>query len=187
MALEHISKQPTSKGKELSLTAEQEKNCKVLYRKNEDNLYEFAGFYDPDIPDEDYPDGFIALCVNSVFGGIERLEKGTAVYNVIGSTHDPWNNIKNPSWIAIWEQQLKEKGHPNDKKCYVAGSAGIFCNNSIYGGHVVKQVQDTRPSPGVNGIVHIVPICNAHNNRSNINAMTISEDVYALVLNKYHE
>ncbi len=184
MALKHISMPDSPQGVNLALTAEQEENCKVLYKNIKDNLYEFAGFYNPEIPDEEYPDGLIAIPVRSVLKDVCRLKKGTKVWNVIGSTGDPWNG-KHANWIMIWESELRKKGIFPVIKCYVAGSANIRCNNIIYGGHIVLT-NNTSPPVGSNNTVYIVPICNAHNNRTNTNQMNISEDVWALLLNKYH-
>lgn len=185
MALKHISTPDSPQVVNLALTAEQEENCKVLYKNIKDNLYEFAGFYNPEIPDEEYPDGLIAISFGSVLRDIRCLRQGTKVWNVIGSTDDPWNG-KPANWIKIWENELRNKGIFPVIKCYVAGSADIKCNKPIYGGHMVLTSK-TSPEIGSNNTVYIVPICNAHNNRNNTRQMKISEDVWALVLDKYHE
>lgn len=178
--LKHISIPYTKNGLELNLTAEQEKNCRVLYKHVKDNLYEFAGFYDPEKKDADYPDGMLALPVGSVYGGNCILYAGTSVWNVVGSSGDPM--IEGKSWIDLW---VSKTG--GQKKCYVRGSAGGPCNKIIYGGHVVCQEHNTSPRHGSNGVVYIIPICNKHNNKSNTAKMIISENVAAVVLNKYHE
>lgn len=185
MALKHISLPYTLQGVKIALTAEQEETCKVLYKNTEGDLYEFAGFYNPDIPDKDYPDGLIALSVKSVLRDIRYLNSGTSVWNVVGSTGDPWYNNHHPNWIQIWEDELAAKGYPRGRKCYVEGSAGIPCNNSLCGGHMVLT-NNTSPQYGTDDAVYIVPICSAHNNWRNTNRMSISENVWALVLDKYH-
>lgn len=66
----------------------------ILYEKNESGIYEFAGFYDPDIPDEEYPDGMAAFTFRSVFVDTVTIYKGTSVWNVKGSSNDKWNGKK---------------------------------------------------------------------------------------------
>lgn len=186
MALKHLTPPHTLQGSELVLTDLQEETCKVLYKNIKDNLYEFAGFYDPEMPDEDYPDGLIALSIRSVLRDTEYLAQNTSVWNVVGSTGDTWYDNLHPNWIQIWEDVLKEKGHPHERKCYVNGNAGINCNTPLCGGHMVLT-NNTSPAYGSDNTVYIIPICNAHNNWRNANIMTVSEGVWALVLDKYHQ
>lgn len=178
--LKHISIPYTKNGLELNLTAEQEENCCVLYKHVKDDLYEFAGFYDPEKKDTDYPDGMLALPVRSVYSHNDTLYAGTKVWNVIGSTGDP--KVGGKSWIKLW----MEKTH-GQKKCYVKDSANIGCNGNIYGGHMVLNRNNVHPKYGANGVVYIIPICNAHNNTNNVAEMILSEDVEAVVLNRYLE
>lgn len=183
--LKHISMPYTQNGMELDLTAEQEKNCRVLYKYVNDDLYEFAGFYDPKKNDADYPDGMLELPLKSVWGGIRLIAAGTSVWNVVGSSHDPWNGNKNTNWVEIWEAEVARAGHPQEAKCYVSGSAGKRCCDDLCGGHMV-DTPNTCPDPGVDGIVFIIPICKAHNIWRNTKQMDVSEDIWALVLNRYH-
>lgn len=178
--LKHISMPYTQNGLELNLTAEQEENCRVLYKHVKDDLYEFAGFYAPKKKDADYPDGMLALPVRSVYSCNHILHAGTSVWNVIGSTRDP--KVDGKSWIQLW----MDKTH-GQKKCYVEDSAHIDCNGNIYGGHMVLHANNVRPRHGSNGVVYIIPICNAHNNANNVAEMILSEDVEAVVLNRYFE
>lgn len=184
MALKHVRLPYTEQGAKMTLTAEQKNVCKVLYKNIEDDLYEFAGLYDPEIPDEDYPDGIIALPIQSVVDDTEFLNQNTSVWNVCGSTGDPCPNSL--SWYQLWENTLKEKGHPHEKKCYVAGSAGIQCNSSIIGGHMVLT-NNIRPAGGSDGIVYIIPICSRHNHYANTAEMHLCCDVWALKLNRYFQ
>lgn len=186
MALKHIDLPYNLQSVKIDLTAEQEKNCKVLYRYVEDDMYEFAGFYDPEILDNDYPDGFIALPVRSVLRDIVELKQGTSVWNVIGSTGDPYGTNLHPIWIQIWEKELISRNRPHTKKCYVLNSANIVCNGEICGGHIVLT-NNPSPARGSNETVYIIPICRAHNNRGNNMQMTVSENVFALLLDKYHQ
>lgn len=182
--LEHIRSIPyTSSGLNLILTAKQEEKCRVLYKHIKDDLYEFAGFYDPEKEDADYPDGMLELPMGSVFGGSRLLSAGTRVWNVINSSDDP--KPQGMSWIDMWMMYLGKT--KKDKKCYVKGSAGIICNRNIYGGHMVLQECNISPKHGSDGVVYIIPICNAHNNKNNTAEMILSEDVEAMVLNKYYQ
>ncbi|MDE5991719.1 MAG: hypothetical protein K2G87_01575 [Oscillospiraceae bacterium] len=183
--LKHVSIPYTQNGAALNLTAEQEENCRVLYKHVKDDLYEFAGLHDPEKNDADYPDGMLALPVRSVYGGVRYIPAGTGVWNVVRSSGDTWNGSSSANWIEIWETEMKNAGHPHTRKCYVAGSAGKMCNSDLYGGHMV-DTPNTSPAPGSDGVVFIIPICNSHNNWHNTNQMTVSENVWALVLNRYH-
>ena len=187
MALRDISLPDTLQGTDLILTEEQEEICKVLYRNINDNLYEFAGFYDPEVPNKEYPDGLIALSVKSVLRDVRYLNAGTRIWNVVGSTGDPWYSNLHPIWVDIWENELRKRHYPHIRKCYVEARPNVKCPNmSIYGGHVVLT-NDTSPGYGDDNTVYIVPICSSHNNRHNTNAMILSEGVWALVLDKYHK
>lgn len=186
MALKHISLPYTLQGGKTILTAEQEETCKVIYKNTKDDLYEFVGFYDPDTPDKDYPDGLIALSVKSVLRDVQYIDQNTGVWNVIGSSGDSWYGNTHPNWIQIWENELHARNHPHVRKCYVENSAGINCNTHLCGGHMVLT-NNTSPAYGSDNTVYIIPICNAHNNRNNTKRMVVSEGVWALVLDKYHQ
>lgn len=186
MALKHISLPYTLQGVKIPLTVKQEETCKALYKNVENDLYEFAGFYDPEIPDEDYPDGLIALSVKSVLRDVRYLAQNTGVWNVDGSSGDPWYKNMHPNWIQIWEDELIARGYQHARKCYVRNSAGITCNTPLCGGHMVLT-NNTSPAYGSDNTVYIIPICNAHNNWRNTNRMNVSEGVWALVLDKYHQ
>ena len=185
MALKHVNSPYTQQGTKLALSDELEKSCKVLYKITNDNIYEFAGIYDPEIPDEDYPDGMIALSVRSVLHGVERITAGTNVLNVIGSTGDTWYGKSNPNWINVWTTVLTENGYPHPIQCYVRG--GPNCNARMCGGHMVLANNSPTPAHGTNGTVFIIPICNAHNNYRNRQVMTVTADVWAVVLDRYHQ
>ncbi|MBD5144310.1 MAG: hypothetical protein HDT21_00055 [Ruminococcus sp.] len=184
--LKHISMPYTQNGAALTLTAEQEENCRVLYKHIKDDLYEFAGLYDPEKKDHEYPDGMLELPVRSVSGGVRYVAAGTSVWNVVGSSGDPWNGDHNTNWLEIWGTEVAKAGHPQEAKCYVSGSAGKKCCIDLCGGHMV-DTPNTNPGLGVNGVVFIIPICKAHNIWRNTKEMTVSEDVWALVLNRYHQ
>lgn len=188
MAIEFVNVSENTQGTKMMSHEELKQMNLILYKKEKDNLYKVEGVYDPDIPDEEYPDGMIAVPLESVAGKMEMLKAGTSVWNVIGSKNDPKVNGK--SWIKLWEDEVIKQMHiqPNTGICYVQGSAGITCNTLIYGGHMVKSAEDVRPVHGhdSDGKIYIIPICNAHNNVDNINEMTLCQDVYALHINNYY-
>lgn len=192
MALVHINALSTSYGEKMKLTAEQEKVCKVLYLKSEDNTgYKFAGFYDPDIPDEKYTDGLVAVPLRSVFGGTYTFHKNDSVWNVSGSTGDEYvysNNRHSTTWIDVWDNEAN-KSKLYDIKCYVEGSVKSNgksnCGGGICGGHMI--ISSIQPNWGDDGVVYIVPICSSHNHYQNVAQMRICETVEALVLNNYHQ
>lgn len=185
MALLHIEPPCTCEGEKLKLTSEQEKNCKVLYRKIDGNLYEFEGLYNPDIADEEYPDGLIALPLRSVDGGAHTFNVGDSVWNVKNSTGDFWEGEVCHNWLAVWKEHFTTE---NSQKCYVAGSVRpngkSYCNGSYVGGHMIAT--ETQPKKGDDGKVYIIPICSAHNNYMNNAQMRISAQVSGLVLDRYY-
>ena len=192
MALKHINPKPMLMGAQLELTAEQKKNCKVLYRHIKNGLHEFAGMYDPDIPDEKYPDGIIALPLTSVYNSMKLLKKGQAIYNVEGSTHDPWYNKNyplHPAWIEIWKRKIKKEGYDDELECYVKESES-GCKGLIIGGHIVLNESEIKPKEAypvgdIDAVVYIVPICNLHNHRKG--RMILCKDVHAMLMDKYFQ
>lgn len=187
MALKHINPKPRLMGAQLELTDEQKKNCKVLYRHIKNGLHEFAGMYNPDIPDEKYPDGIIALPLTSVYNSMQPLSKGQIIYNVKGSTQDPWYNKKyqqHKAWTEIWQKKIIKEGYNDKLECYVQGS-GAACDDRIIGGHIVLNASEIEPPKGTNGVVYIVPICNSHNHRKG--GMTLCKDVHAMLIDKYFQ
>lgn len=189
MALEHINPEPALMGTRLELTNEQRQKYKVIYESGENGLHKFAGIYNPDIPDEKYPDGMIALPIESVFGGTKVLCGGTIIYNVEGSTWDPWYGEDYPDhdpWVDIWQKNVQRPGYTPVKKCYVENDKEEKpCKGIIIGGHVVEDITKIHPNEGDNGVVYIVPICNSHNHRKG--PMVICENVQAMILNKYFQ
>jgi hypothetical protein len=192
MALKHINPKPSLMGSQLNLTDEQKKNCKVLYKHIKNGLHEFAGIYNPDILDEEYPDGIIALPVASVYNRMELLKENLVIYNVEGSTKDPWYNEDyqhHKPWIKIWEGKIKKEGYNDKTECYVNGS-GAECKGWIIGGHIVLDESEIKPTEkypveDIDAVVYIVPICNSHNHRSG--GMTLCKDVHAMLMDKYFQ
>ena len=160
---------------------EADEKWKVLYRKLEDGRYELAGIYDPSVPDEDYGDDLYAINLSSVYGGKEDMPANTPVWNAKDTTHDPKPSGVS-SWLGLWRHCVG-----GVEQCYVHNSAGINCNHILVGGHMVLHYNEQYPPHGSNGVVRIIPICNAHNNSYNDNRMNISNPVTAVLLNRYYE
>ena len=160
---------------------EADEKWKVLYRKLEDGRYELAGLYDPDVPDEDYGDDLYAINLSSVYGGTRNLDVGAQVWNAKDTTDDP-KPAGTTSWLGLWRQYVG-----GVEKCYVRNSAGINCNCVLVGGHMVRHSNEQHPPYGSNGVVCIIPICNAHNNYTNDNMMNVSDQVTAVLLNRYYQ
>ncbi|MCI1209183.1 MAG: hypothetical protein LKF96_07060 [Treponema sp.] len=184
MALLHMEAPHTEQGKNLTLTDGQEQTCKVLYRKTNTERYEFAGFYNPALPDEAYPDGLIALPLRSTYRGPSTFELGTSVWNVEGSTGDYWDGKICSNWIAVWQTVCPGQA----KICYVADSSNsngkTECSGKIVGGHMI--ITKDQPQPGDDGKVFIIPICNSHNNYHNTVEMHLCAKVTAVALDRYH-
>lgn len=192
MALKHINPKSRLMGAQLELTDEQKKNCKVLYRHIKNGLHEFAGMYNPDIPDEKYPDGIIALPLTSVYNSMQLLSEGQIIYNVKGSTRDPWYNKEYPlhkAWTEIWQKKITKEGYDDKLECYVQESEAE-CKGTIIGGHIVLKESEIKPEEAypvgdINGVVYIVPICSSHNHRKG--GMILCKDVHAMLMDKYFQ
>ena len=77
----------TAMGQNLVLPKEIEKKALVLYHENSDGL-SFAGLYNPDVPDEDYKDGIVAVPFRSTFLRVDTFPATTKVWNVQKSSDD---------------------------------------------------------------------------------------------------
>lgn len=161
----------------------------ILYEKNESGIYEFAGLYDPDIPDEEYPDGMAAFTFRSVFVDTETIYKGTSVWNVKESSGDKWEGKKKPNWLDVWNKQTNNELRSDSGVCYVAGSVKTsgtaYCDGCTLGGHMAKTLGTVHPQ--ANDYIYIIPICKSHNNVYNEAEMKISDDVVAVKMNRFKE
>lgn len=172
----------------LQITKEQEELCKVIYRKTGEG-YLICGFYDPDIRDEDYPDGLAAFPLRSSFDCCVELTGGSNVFNVVGSNNDKYkiNNVKiNASWIKIWEDNVKNydaeqdianplpdgKKHNNhEKKSYVDALAGR--TDTVVGGHICQN--QAFQNPGIGEKCLLLPIYKYLNSMGAGAQMTVIE------------
>lgn len=185
MALKHINPPYTLMGAKMELTDEQKKNCKVLYKHLGDGLYEFAGLYNPDIPDEDYPDDIVVLPIRSIFNSVQMLRANTRIWNVVGSTNDH-RPVEYDSWIDMWEEKVNEAGYGDvARECYVRERDRATCNGNIIGGHVVVDQKLLIPPRSADGVVYLVPICRRHNKSSE--SMVLCKDVPAILFDRYLE
>lgn len=137
----------------------------VLYKEHDDR-YTFVGLHNPDIPDEEYCDGIVAMPLRSVYQNMEFLQQGTEVWNVMGSSRDILrnaNNITNPVWRGVWRDVWEQCTGYTNGKCCVSGGKVTTCSNTIYGGHM--QRKDPKGCKAQTGdTVYIIPICQSHNN-----------------------
>mgnify|MGYP007069914905 CR=1 FL=1 len=121
--LRRIEMPMTAAGKNLVLSEEVEKNALVLYQDTKDGLI-FAGLYDPDVPDEGYCDGIVAVPLRSAFHDVVTFSEGKQVWNVEGSStdktyvDDDGNIHRNVIWKNIWSEVT---GDPFNNVCYVKG------------------------------------------------------------------
>lgn len=186
MALIHIDR-PQNLNESFSNQNEPICECEILYKKNENGLYEFAGLYDPDISDEEYPDGMAAFSFRSVYVGTETLCKDSSVWNVENSTGDIWNGVKNPNWLEVWNTVTNNHIRSDDKTCYVEGSVKSNgknnCDGCTLGGHMARSSATVNPSD--DDYIYIIPICKSHNNYHNKAEMKIHSDVVAVKMNKF--
>ena len=166
----------TVEGAKLQLTKEQEANCRVVYRKTQDE----KGAYVADLwnPDTSYTDEFIIAPLRSVYDGLtDPLDIGTNFANVEGSSSpkpDPKHSVT--SWIALIREVLSD---PVESCCaepdtiYIGdsqdaivptpeGKKDFTCHGILVGGHVILYAKNSR-TVDEGGNVHLLPICNAHN------------------------
>lgn len=168
----------------LLLTKEQEDICKVIYRKTGDG-YLICGFYNPDIPNEDYPDGLAAFPLRSSFGGYVQLAGGLIVYNVVNSSDDKYNGRPNDSWMDIWEDNIKnydaqldrtnplpgnQKHNNHTRKSYVDALPGRT-STDLVGGHICTSIDARNPSKG--GSCLLLPIYRYLNSKRESVQMTV--------------
>ncbi len=162
---------PTKEWAEHNLTEKQIPEAWVLYHETDKGLV-FAGFHNPDIPDEDYADGIAAVLMQSVYQNTGYLAAGTRLRNVAGSADDVLKDRNghivdgHPNWISVWAICCMNNGITPVRKCYVSNN-DRGCNGVICGGHL--QIEN---NPSI--YVYIVPICSSHNNYNGV--MTLSED-----------
>ncbi len=151
----------------------------IMYRKNKDGKYEYAGIYNEN-EDMEYMLGEIeAVPFTSRFIGKETLRAGRPVWNVEGSGRDVCRGHEGEYWIDIWRNNAR-----GEKRCYVC-DRWATCNHrsDLVGAHLVTDPNLVKPDD--QQTFYIFPICRAKNIYTNKQAMTITQEVEALVLDRF--
>lgn len=175
----------------IQLTEEQEKNCLVVYKLDEEKKgYAFHSLFNESV---NYDDGeYIAIPFKST--GAYRIEwaGGRIFANVIGSTDDH-NNIPgyNGSWLQLLNSLEAYSAHCcTDGKKYTANNPygeQIHAEGreitGLVGGHVILAQAPNRV--GRNGEVYLFCICRAHNAQGNFYMKIRHGGAYGLRLTGY--
>lgn len=161
----------TEEGAKLMLTEEQEKNCRVVYRRSEEDPehFVFAGLWNSE---QEYPDDHVIVPLRSVYDGLSReYNAETAFVNVLGSSKDP-----RPSDVTSWIDLITSKlsGYITNTCCAqrdknydirTDNKIDMKCTNGgfdVVGGHVLIGTKIPK-HVGEGGKVWLLPICHAHN------------------------
>lgn len=161
----------TEEGAKLTLTEEQEKNCRVVYRRSEEDPehFVFAGLWNPEA---EYPDDHVIVPLRSTYKGVgDEYDEGTAFANIIDSRDDPCTE---GSWIKVIRDHLPD-GYDVEPCCAEKDTfydintdtvmPGRQCTpgeNNIVGGHVIMETK-TPSRVREESEVCLLPICRAHN------------------------
>lgn len=189
----------TEEGAKLTLTEEQEKNCRIVYRRSENKPehYVFAGLWNPET---EYPDDHVIVPLRSTYEGLSKpYDAGTVFVNVIGSHNDELPQGTS-SWIDIIKDNLpdnydcsiccavrnkrfkKENGVEQEIEMCCTGNG-----KAVVGGHVIMDTiyPDTVAEWGK---VCLLPICKAHNTGPGHGGgyyMRLEREMQAVVLQNY--
>lgn len=154
----------TEEGARLSLTEEQKHDCRVVYQRQENGDFTFAGYWNSE---RDYSDNYVIVPLRSVYDGVtpQPLPINTCFANVIDSAGD---SCPSKSWIQLLCDHLNTSGNDvcstccTDGNIYEAKSVRIdVCSGDMIGGHVILGQQTMPVAEG--GNVLLLPICNYHN------------------------
>lgn len=175
---------PDNNEHETSLPRECANFAFVLYRESDEGLI-FTGFYDPDVPDEGYCDGIVAVPLRSSYVDTHLFNVGDTVYNAQSTSADKifvkdGERREVNCWRDIWKEVITDQhGADNAKvRCYVSDDKDSPCNKTpIIGGHMLTTGS---AEPGVGDTIYIIPICRSHNTHTNTKEMKITSQVYAL-------
>lgn len=177
-----VSKESAS----LTLTEEQEKNCRAVYRLSEDESDRGAYFAELWVPDKAYSDEYVILPLRSTGGTVVTLKtKNTLIpvnffANVIGSKADDLPDGFQ-YWISFWMSKTKQS-YPScctDGNFYYTdrnnteyrftqinvqkSKVNAACSTGqVNGGHIIINAKAAAEAPK-NGTVYIVPLCTNHN------------------------
>lgn len=177
----------------LVLTEEQEKNCRVVYKLDDEGGACFDGFW---YPKAEYSDEYVIVPIRSTGCTVVTLYPSSpfaavkSFANVIGSGED--HLIDSKWWIELWSEKCNGGVRPNacssDGKFYAKSGRSetllkdvIFpyyneaerkwnypvstadCSPSLVGGHILVNAEAASTAPRGSGTVHIIPICSKHN------------------------
>jgi len=182
MAIKLVTLPPTEFGAKLAINSDED--FRVVYRPSERNP-DFYIYHELWYPDEDYPDGYIAVPLNSVFGGTQTFAKDTVFANVEGSSRDPKPiNPNDPqkkrydSWRKLMKDKISNYTTCCAEKDTVYNSSTqqrdtrFICTNEgkedysegIYmqGAHVLMNETASRKPPE-GSTVYMLPLCLNHN------------------------
>lgn len=202
----------TKHGAQLDLTEEEKFLCRVVYKPSEKNpeIYKPYALWDPET---EYPEGCIAIPLQSTYGGLDdEYAKGTTFVNVLGSSRpnkDPLAHLNDSdSWIKLIKEAYKIEAEKPDGKDYEANSccaeentiynsdndipvSGFTCCRRMIGGHVLMNKTEAAYGED-NGTVNLLPICNNHNtsqkcskHQGNGYYMKLTRPMKPLILNNY--
>lgn len=170
----------------LVLTGEQEKNCRVVYKLDDEGG---AYIFEPWDPEAKYSDEYVVFPIKSTGARSVPLHAATMFANVMGSGSDP--KVGGKSWLKLWVDVANGgKGvsscAANDKFYYMNGTVesthdniiypkfiaslnrrqdtreSAVCGGSLVGGHVIVNATSAAYVPQ-DGLVYIIPICDKHN------------------------
>ncbi|MDR0918812.1 MAG: hypothetical protein LBM93_06120, partial [Oscillospiraceae bacterium] len=148
-------------------------------------------------PDYDNPDDYHLEPLKSKFRGLTAHIVGSLHQNVRHSTGDTDTTTPGPTydaWIDFWLAHTGTAVKP--VCCYftgVLGANGHTCNATVagswlcFGNHTVAStVANTVVDPRTNGVVYIMPACNASNQWRNTNIFTLQVPTTSADLDDYH-
>ncbi len=184
MAIKLVSLPPTEFGAKLAINSDED--FRVVYRPSERNpdFYIYHGLW---YPEEDYPDGYVAVPIESVYGGKQTFDEGTPFANVEGSTPDPKPiDPKSGKPYSSWRQLMKAKISNYTTCCaekdtiYKSSThkrdTSFTCTNGgiekpdpdvkkgiwMHGAHVLmNETASKKPPEG--STVYMLPLCENHN------------------------
>ena len=164
----HISAPATQAGRQLKMTDEQERLCKVLYRKMEDGRYIFDGLWEPEDNGDDGVER-IAVPLRSVIGPVVGYAMTATFANIIKSSDDP--KPVSDSWIEVMRQHKIDCSacatdggfyDPNSGNCFET----ITCKTGetyLVAGHVTFGTRNQHTKDIKGTTVYLLPICKKHN------------------------
>lgn len=186
MAIKLVTLPPTAFGAELDCGINAD--LRAVFRPSERNP-DFYTYHDLWFPEEEYPDGYIAVPVTSILSGKRTFNAGTVFANAEGSTFDPKPYYDRP--YSSWRQLMIALGIEYSTCCaernriYYSTTqetvTDFLCTNNgqenpaariwIQGAHVLMgEISSRKPPEG--SMVYLLPLCISHNTYRRINGKT---------------